>query len=464
MKDENMSFDFDLFVIGGGSGGVRAARIAAGDHGARVAIAEESRFGGTCVIRGCVPKKLMIFASSAPEAAAEMRGYGWKDASEGAFDWSLFHGKLVTELSRLEGLYRSGLVNAGVTIFDQRAKLADAHTIELADGSRVTAKHILIAVGGRPVTPDIPGIELAMISDDLFLMDSMPESVLVIGGGFIACEYATILNGLGAKVTQINRGDAILKGFDRDMTAALAQQLTEIGIDLRMNLQITSLEKTATGIKVTYSDGSTGEFAAVMMATGRSPYVKGLGLEEAGVKLGDRKQIIVDEWSQTSVPSIYAVGDVTDRVNLTPVAIREGHSFADTVFGAKPRKVDHSLIAAAVYTRPHEVAGVGLTEEDAAKKGEVTIFETSFRPMRSLFAGSEARVRMKLVVDTKTDRVLGCHLFGPEAGELIQVLAIPLGMGATKADFDNTVAVHPTLAEEIVTMRQPARTIGGPAK
>ena len=455
-----MAFDFDLYVIGGGSGGVRAARIAAGEYGARVAIAEESRMGGTCVIRGCVPKKLMIFASAAPAAAAEAAGYGWQGPTAGAFGWPEFRAKLEAELTRLEGIYRGGLIGAGVTIQDARARVVDAHTVELADGRRFTASHILIAVGGRPQRLDIPGAELAMISDDLFTMDRLPGKVLVIGGGFIACEFSTILQGLGAQVVQVHRGDAVLRGFDLGMRAAVGAQLAEIGVDLRLEVQAAALVRDGDGIDVTFTDGIAERFDAVMMAAGRAPYTGDLGLAEAGVRLAANGAVAVDEWSQTSVPSIFAVGDVTDRVNLTPVAIREGHSFADTIFGGRPRKVDHGLIASAVYTRPHELGTIGLTEEEAAAQGPVTVYETAFRPMRSLFAGSDARMRMKLLVDSDSDRVLGCHLFGPEAGEMIQLAAIAIGMGATKADFDATMAVHPTAAEELVTMRQPSRQVG----
>ncbi|WP_323010088.1 glutathione-disulfide reductase [Paracoccus sp. (in: a-proteobacteria)] len=455
-----MKFDYDLFVIGGGSGGVRAARIAAGDYGARVGLAEESRMGGTCVIRGCVPKKLMIFASQAGAAAAESRGYGWQGAGEGRFDWQVFHDKLSRELDRLEGAYGSGLANAGVDVHMQRARLHDAHTVELTDGQRLSAKHILIAVGGRPQRPDIPGKELGLISDDLFTLEKLPGRVLVVGGGFIACEFATILQGLGSDTVLAYRGDAVLRGFDGEMRRHATEQLRTIGIDVRLGTNPARLEREGADIRVSFEDGSSELFDAVMFATGRAPYTKGLGLEDAGVKLGRKGEIVVDDWSQSSVPSIFAVGDVTDRVNLTPVAIREGHSFADTVFGAKPRKVDHGLVASAVYTRPHELATIGLTEEEAEACGPADIYVASFRPMRSLFAGSDARAAMKLIVDAETDKVLGCHIFGPEAGEMIQMVAIPMGMGATKADFDAAIAVHPTLAEELVTMRKPTRRVG----
>ncbi|WP_018000372.1 glutathione-disulfide reductase [Paracoccus sp. N5] len=455
-----MTFDYDLFVIGGGSGGVRAARIAASEYGARVGLAEESRMGGTCVIRGCVPKKLMIFASQAEAHAAEARGYGWQTAGAGPFDWTMFRHKLDAELTRLEGAYTGGLAAANVDIHKSRARLADAHTVELADGQRLTAKHILIAVGGRPSLPGIEGEELGLISDDLFLLEQLPGRVLVVGGGFIACEFATILQGLGCQTTLSYRGDAVLRGFDGEMRRHATEQLRMIGVDLRLESNPVRLTAEGEARRVDFADGSSAVFDAVIFATGRAPYTKGLGLEEAGVKLGRKGEIVVDEWSQSAVPSIYAVGDVTDRVNLTPVAIREGHSFADTVFGAKPRKVDHGLVASAVYTRPHELATIGLTEEEAAERGPALVYVASFRPMRSLFAGSDARATMKLIVDAETDKVLGCHIFGPEAGEMIQMVAIPMGMGATKADFDAAIAVHPTLAEELVTMRKPTRRVG----
>ncbi|HRO14290.1 MAG TPA: glutathione-disulfide reductase [Paracoccus sp. (in: a-proteobacteria)] len=452
-----MSFDYDLFVIGGGSGGVRAARIAASQHGARVGLAEESRMGGTCVIRGCVPKKLMIFASEGTHALDEARAYGWTDAQGGRFDWPVFRDKLHAELSRLEGLYENGLRTAEVDIFHQRARLADPHTVELADGTRKSAKHILVAVGGRPTRPGIPGEELGMISDDLFTMETLPRRVLVVGGGFIACEFATILKGLGCDTTLVHRGDKVLRGFDEEGRSLVTRQLQDIGITLRLEDGPARLDRSNAGIRVSFKAGAAQDYDAVMFATGRQPYTAGLGLENTGVELGKKGQIVVDEWSQTAVPSVFAVGDVTDRVNLTPVAIREGHAFADTIFGGQPRKIDHSLIASAVYVRPHELATIGLTEEQAEAQGPIEVYAASFRPMRSLFAGSEARAMMKLVVCAATRRVLGCHIFAPEAGEMIQLAAVAVGMGATKEDFDAAVAVHPTLAEELVTMRAPVR-------
>ncbi|AXC49866.1 glutathione-disulfide reductase [Paracoccus suum] len=458
------AFDFDLFVIGGGSGGVRAGRIAAAEHGARVAMAEESRMGGTCVIRGCVPKKLMIFAASAPEAAAEAQGYGWRGATAGRFDWPTFRAALHTELSRLEAIYENGFTVAGGTLFKQRATVQDAHTVRLADGQTVSAKHILVATGGRPVRPDIPGAELGLISDDLFELETLPARALVIGGGFIGCEFATILNGLGSKTTLAHRGDHLLRGFDEDMREHVDAQMVEIGIDLRLETKVTAISAEGDARRVRFGDGSEAVFDAVFFALGRAPYTGGLGLAEVGVHLGSKGQVMVDRWSQTSVPSIFAVGDVTDRVNLTPVAIREGHAFADTIFGARARSVDHELVASAVYTRPFEVGTVGLTEDEAAARGPVEVFVADFAPMRQKFAGRPGRVSMKLIVDASDGaaegKVLGCHIFAPEAGEMIQMAAIAMGMGATKADFDRTMAVHPTLAEEIVTMRRPVRRHG----
>jgi glutathione reductase (NADPH) len=448
-------FDYDLFVIGGGSGGVRAARIAASEGGVRVGLAEESRMGGTCVIRGCVPKKLMVYASEFHELISEARAFGW-DIGEGQFDWPRFRGHLEAELDRLEGAYRNTLKNAGVTIHDARAVLEDAHTVRLATGERFRAKHILIATGGRPFVPEVPGGELAVTSNEMFGLAALPKRALVVGGGYIASEFACILNGLGANVTQMYRGEQILRGFDDEARAHVAERMVAHGIAIRNKCDVIRLEKTATGIAATDTTGQVSEHDLVMYATGRKPNSGGLGLEALGVELGARGQIVVDEWSQTAVPSIYAVGDVTDRMNLTPVAIREGHAFADTVFGGKPRKADHDLVASAVFTQP-ELGTVGLSEEAARKLGPVQIYSTTFRPMRVAFAGGTDKVLMKLVVAADTQRVLGCHIVGPDAGEMIQLAAIAVKMGATKADFDRTVAVHPTMAEELVTMRKPVR-------
>lgn len=451
-----MSFDYDLFVIGGGSGGVRAARVAAGDTGAKVALAEEDRYGGTCVIRGCVPKKLMVFASEFPGMAEEARAYGW-DMPTGAFSWDNFKGKLHAELDRLEGIYRRLLANSGVDTFDARAKVVDAHTVELSTGERKTAKHILLAMGGRPVLPDTPGAELGITSNDIFHLEKLPESILIVGGGYIASEFAGVLNGLGVEVTQFYRGAQILRGFDDEARGLVAEEMIQNGIDLHLGTNILSMEKVGDKIRVKATNGSEHDFDQVMFATGRVPNTDNMGLEEAGVKLGRKGQVEVDEYSQTAVPSIYAVGDVTDRVNLTPVAIREGMAFVETVFKGKPTPVDHELIPTAIFTQP-EMGTVGLSEEEARDKGPIEVYSTSFRPMRSLFAGSDARVMMKLIVCADTRVVLGCHIVAPGAGEMIQLAGIAVKMGATKEDFDRTVAVHPTMSEEIVTMKAPTRT------
>ena len=451
-----MSFDYDLFVIGGGSGGVRAARIAAGTHGAKVALAEEYRMGGTCVIRGCVPKKLMVFASEYPEMVADARSYGW-DASIGGFDWAAFRSKLDAELDRLEKAYRGGLSGAGVTVFDARAVLVDAHTVQLAGGETVTAKHILVATGGAPFIPDIPGRELAITSNEIFQLEALPKRILVVGGGYIASEFACILNGLGVQVAQYYRGAQILRGFDDEARGHVAEAMRENGVAIHCGTDVMRLEQGEDGIRAVATDGSERVFDAVMYATGRNPNSHGLGLEALGVELGRVGQIIVDEYSQTAVPSIFAVGDVTDRINLTPVAIREGHAFADTIFGGQRRKVDHSLFASAVFTQP-EMGTIGLTEEAAREIEPIEVYATAFRPMQSAFAGRADRVLMKLIVSKATRRILGCHLVAPGAGEMIQLVGIAITMGATKEQFDATIAVHPTMAEELVTMRSPTRS------
>lgn len=451
-----MSFDYDLFVIGGGSGGVRAARVAAGETGAKVALAEEDRYGGTCVIRGCVPKKLMVFASEYAEMASDAAAYGW-DVSLGAFNWDSFKSKLEAELDRLEGVYRRLLAGSGVDSFDARARIVDAHTVELSDGSRKTAKHILLAMGGRPVKPDMPGAELAITSNDIFHLPELPGNILILGGGYIACEFAGILNGLGVEVTQYYRGAQILRGFDDEARGLVAEEMIQRGVKLHLGTNIESMERAADGkIRVVATNGDETLFDQVMFATGRAPNTDDMGLEQVGVKLGRGGQVIVDDYGQTAVPSIYAVGDVTDRVNLTPVAIREGMAFVETVFKGNPTKPDHDLIPTAIFTQP-EMGTVGLSEEDARDQGPIEVYATSFKPMQSSFAGRSDRVLMKLVVCADTRRVLGCHIVAPGAGEMIQLAGIAVKMGATKEDFDRTVAVHPTMSEEIVTMKTPVR-------
>lgn len=450
-----LAFDFDLFVIGGGSGGVRAARIAAGEWGAKVGLAEESRMGGTCVIRGCVPKKLMVYASGFPHHIEDARAFGW-DVDQQGFDWPRFRTKLEVDLDRLEAAYRNTLKNAAVTVFDSRAVLLDAHTVQLASGQTFAAKHILIAVGGHPFVPEFPGRELAVTSTEMFDLPALPRRALVVGGGYIASEFACILNGLGVEVAQYYRGAQILRGFDDEARSHVASAMAQAGIAIHSDIAVAALERVPDGIRALASDGTQREFDLVLYATGRKANTAGLGLETLGLVLGRDGEIAVDEWSQTTVPSIFAVGDVTNRVNLTPVAIRDGHAFADTLFGAKPTRSDHALIASAVFTQP-ELGTIGLTEEIARQLGPIEVYSATFRPMKSYFAGRADRMLMKLVVDGGNRRVLGCHIVGPEAGEMIQLAAIAIKMGATKEDFDRTVAVHPTMSEELVTLRKPVR-------
>ncbi len=450
-----MTFDYDLFVIGGGSGGVRAARVAA-QGGARVGLAEEDRYGGTCVIRGCVPKKLMVFASGYPAAIADAQAYGWT-VHAGGFDWDAFKTKLHAELDRLENVYRGILKNNGVESFDTRARLVDPHTVELSDGSRKSAKHILIATGGRPVKPDLPGAEHAITSNDIFHLETLPKSILIIGGGYIACEFACILNGLGVKVTQFYRGAQILRGFDEEARGLVSDEMIQSGVNLHLGTNIVDMVEGEDGYRVTSTNGSEEVFEKVMFATGRAPNTDDLGLEAAGVKTGRKGEILVDEYSQTGVPSVYAIGDVTDRVNLTPVAIREGMAFVETVFNGNPTPVDHDLIPTAIFTQP-EMGTVGLSEEEAREQEPIEVYSTSFRPMQTAFAGRPDRVLMKLIVSQKTRKVLGCHIVAPGAGEMIQLAGIAVKMGATKEDFDRTVAVHPTMSEELVTLKTPVRT------
>ncbi len=449
-----MSFDYDLFVIGGGSGGVRAARVAAAG-GAKVGLAEESRYGGTCVIRGCVPKKFMVYASEYPSMVEDGRAYGW-DLAENGFSWDTFSGKLNAELDRLEGIYRKLLANSGVESFDQRGRLADAHTVELADGTKKTAKHILVATGGWPVIPEFPGSELAITSNEIFHLDKLPENILIVGGGYIASEFSGIMNGLGVKTTQFYRGTQILRGFDEEARNAVASGMAENGVDLQLETNVVSMVQEGDKIRVTDTKGNETLFDKVMYATGRAPNSKNLGLEELGIAVGSKGEIKVDQYSQTSVPSVYAVGDVTDRVNLTPVAIREGMAFVETVFNGNPTSPDHDLIPTAIFTQP-EMGTVGLGEEEAAKQETIEVYATSFKPMQQAFAGRADKVLMKLVVSKATRKVLGCHIVAPGAGEMIQLAGIAVKMGATKEDFDRTVAVHPTMSEELVTMKTPVR-------
>ncbi len=451
-----MAFDYDLFVIGGGSGGVRAARMAA-ETGARVALAEEYRIGGTCVIRGCVPKKLMVFASGHSARMADAAAFGW-DVNVGGFDWRRFWPRLRAELDRLESVYQANLESSGVTVFGQRAMIADPHTVELADGRKLVSKHILVATGGKPFLPSgTPGIEHADTSDDVFLMQELPKSVLIVGGGYIACEFSCIFNGFGVNTTQYYRGTRILRGFDGDARDHIADLMRERGITLEVGTDVAGMERRDGGIRVRTVDGREATFERVIYATGRIPNTAGLGLERAGMAPGHGGSVEVDGYSQTRVPSIYAVGDVTDRVNLTPVAIREGAAFVETVFKANPTMVDHSNIPSAVFTQP-EFGTVGLTEKEAVAREGVEVYSTSFRPMQNGFIDRNERAFFKLIVSRATRRILGAHIIAEGAGELIQLVGVALRSGATKEAFDATVAVHPTMSEEMVLMATPVRT------
>lgn len=449
-------FDVDLFVIGAGSGGTRAARIASG-HGARVMIAEEDRIGGTCVIRGCVPKKLFVYASRFAEDIEDAAGFGWT-VSKPSFDWPTLRDAVANEVTRLSGLYRKGLDGAGVTIREERATVVDAHTVRLAkSGETIRARHILVATGGWPAfDPPIPGGDLGISSNEIFHLPSLPKRMLVVGGGYIALEFASLFVRLGVEVTVLHRGDNILRGFDEDIRTRLRDALEHAGIHFRLGCTVERIEALADGSRRAHcAKGAPIDADVVLVATGRRPHTAGLGLAEAGVELGSLGEVIVDAGSASSVPSIHAVGDVTNRISLTPVAIREGHAFADTVFGGKPWQMDHATVASAVFTTP-EIGTVGLSEVQAAAAGhELRIFESAFRPMKATISGRAERIYMKLVVDAKTDKVLGVHILGHDAGEIIQAVAIAVTMGATKADFDRTIALHPSAAEELVTMRTP---------
>jgi glutathione reductase (NADPH) len=448
--------DVDLFVVGAGSGGVRAARIAAG-YGASVMVAEEYRVGGTCVIRGCVPKKLLVYASRYADDFEDAAGYGWS-VDEPAFDWAKLIANKDREIARLELAYTTNLERAGVKTVKSRAVLEDAHTVRLlATGERIRARHILIATGAAPyMGPTIRGIEHVISSNEAFHLERLPPRILIQGGGYIAVEFAGIFNGLGSEVTLVYRGENILRGFDDDVRAHLNAEMTKRGVRILCGRTVRAVQRTQDTFSVMLSDDSVTEVDKVMFAVGRWPNVAGFGLDAAGVRLGDNRGIAVDPFSQTSVPHIYAVGDVTNRVNLTPVAIREGHAFADTVFGGRPTAVDHADVPTAVFSEP-EVGVIGLTEAQACERlAKVDIYKTSFRPMKMSLAGRDTRAFFKLVVDGETDRVVGCHIVGPDAGEMIQLVGIAVKMKATKADFDTVMAVHPTAAEELVTLREKA--------
>ena len=451
-----MTFDRDLFVIGAGSGGVRAARIAA-THGARVTIAEEYRVGGTCVIRGCVPKKLMVYASQFAEHFEDAVGYGWT-VPPATFDWGTLIANKDREIARLEGIYAANLAKAGVEIIAQRAVVAGPNSVRLADGTTLTARHILVATGARPSNDDtLPGAEHTITSNDVFHLKTLPRRIVIAGGGYIAVEFAGVFAGLGSEVTLVYRGEKILRGFDEDLRDHLMAEYAAKGIRLVMSDVFSRVEKTASGLAVSFRNGHAPiEADQVLMAIGRKPNTGGLGLEAAGVVLDQEGAVVVDADSRTAIPSIHAVGDVTNRVNLTPVAIREGHAFADTVFGGRRWVADHATIPTAVFSEP-EIGTVGLGEAEAVARGHaVDVYKATFRPMKHTLTGRQTRMLMKLVVDGESDRVLGVHLCGPDAGEMIQMVGIAVKMGATKAQFDATMAVHPTAAEELVTMRTPS--------
>ena len=447
-----MNFDYDLFVIGAGSGGVRAGRIAA-KHGAKVVVAEEYRVGGTCVIRGCVPKKLLVYASKFAEEFEDAVGFGWT-SQKVSFDWWQLIENKNKEIDRLNKAYIRNLESSGAELIQERATLLDRHTVQLTSGRKVTAKYILIATGAVPFVPqDLPGHELAITSNEAFELESLPRRIVIVGGGYIAVEFAGIFNGLGVETILVYRGEQILRGFDDDLRNHLAVEMKKKGIEIKTNADIQSIERSGDGVRITMEDGSKIGAGLVMFATGRVPNTRGLGLEAAGVQLTPQGAVQVDKFSQSTIDNIYAVGDVTNRVNLTPVAIREGHAFADTVFGNMPRAVDHSLVPLAVFSQP-ELGTVGLTEAQARKGHKnIDIYKTSFRRMKQTLSGRDERMLMKLIVDADTDKVLGCHIAGEDAGEMAQLLGIAVTCGATKAQFDATLAVHPTASEELVTMR-----------
>ena len=446
------AYDYDLFVIGAGSGGVRAARIAA-RYGAKVAVAEEYRVGGTCVIRGCVPKKLLVYASKFAEEFEDAVGFGWT-TEKVSFDWATLIANKDKEIDRLNKAYVRNLESAGAELILERATVVDPRTVQLASGRRITAKYILVAAGAAPFVPrHLPGHQLAITSNEAFNLDRLPSRICIVGGGYIAVEFAGIFSGLGVETVLIYRGEQILRGFDDDIRNHLAAEMMKKGIEIRTQSDVAKIEASGTGVRVTLNDGAAFGAGRIMFATGRIPNVVGLGLDEAGVELTPHYGVKVDDNSRSSVDSIYAVGDVTNRVNLTPVAIREGHTFADNVFGGKDVKTDHRLVPTAVFSPP-EIGTVGLTEAQARKDyAKIDIYKTSFRPMKHTLSGRDERMLMKLVVNGETDRVLGCHICGPDAGEMAQLLGISIRLGARKSDFDATMAVHPTSSEELVTLR-----------
>ena len=443
-------YEYDLFTIGAGSGGVRASRMSA-SFGAKVAIAEERYLGGTCVNVGCIPKKLLVYASHYGEDFDDLAGYGWS-LGERHFDWARLIENKNREIHRLNGIYRNVLADAGVTLFEGHAEVIDPHTVSV-EGKRITAKYILVAVGSWPMVPGFPGSDLAITSNEAFYLKNLPARVIVVGGGYIGVEFAGIFHGLGAKTTQLYRGELFLRGFDEAIRKTLADEMRKRGIDLRFSADITKIEKVGATLKATLKDGSLLEAEQILYATGRGSKTPKLGLERAGVKLKDNGAVMVDEYSKSTTDSIYAIGDCTDRMMLTPVAIAEGMALAHTLFNHRPTKPSYLNVPTAVFSAPN-CATVGMTEQEArARKIAIDIYQANFKPLKHTLTGRDERTMMKLVVDQATDRVLGCHMVGAEAGEIIQGMAIALNCGATKAQFDATIGIHPTAAEEFVTMR-----------
>ncbi|WP_374405337.1 glutathione-disulfide reductase [Pelagerythrobacter sp.] len=452
MAKDGTEYDYDLFTIGAGSGGVRASRVAA-SHGAKVAVAEEYRVGGTCVIRGCVPKKMLVYGAHFAEDLEDAKNFGWT-ISNPKFEWTTLRDNVLRDVDRISGLYGETLENNGVEVFTEHAELTGPHEITLVSGKVVTARYILIATGARPHVPDCPGSEHGITSNEAFHLDALPPRILIAGGGYIANEFAGIFNEFGTHVTIINRTDTLLRHYDESVRDRLLQISTMKGIDFRFHAEFRGIERTDEGcLKVSMTGHDDIEVDCVMFATGRVPNTEGLGLDKAGVELGDKGEIVVDRFSKTSVDHIYAVGDVTGRVQLTPVAIREGHAFADTVFGDNPTAVDHQCIPAAVFSHP-PIAGVGLTEGEARNTlGDVKVYQADFRPMKNVLAGRNERGLYKIICNAGNDKIVGIHMIGPEAPEIMQAAAVAVKAGLTKADFDATVAIHPTMAEELVLMR-----------
>ena len=447
-----MEYQYDLFVIGAGSGGVRASRFAA-QAGAKVAVAETKDLGGTCVNVGCIPKKLYSYAAQFNEAFSDAAGYGWS-VGERTLDWDTLKKNRAQEIARLNGIYDNLIKNSGAELIRGWASIVDANTVEV-DGKQYTAKYILVAPGGWPSVPDVPGKEFIITSNEVFDLDPFPKRFLIVGGGYIACEFASIFNGLGSEVALIYRGEQVLRGFDQDIRKHISDEMVKAGVDLRVQTEVTSIEKVGDCYQVQLNSGDTVEVDAVMYATGRSPRTEGLGLENVGIELGERGEIKVDKNYRTNVASIYALGDVTDRLQLTPVATGEAMVLIDHLFGEGKRKLSYDYIPTAVFTHPN-IGTVGYTEEEAREKfGDVVIYRSEFRQLKHTLSGNTARTLMKLIVDKATDKVVGLHMVGDEAGEITQGFAVAMKAGATKADFDSTIGIHPTAAEEFVTMRQP---------